>query len=254
MIIGRPSLLLHVFILMISQFHSRPLAAQLEGLENHYRKLEKKAKKQPQTIGFVQEGSELVENYSHLSQIILLRHGEPALNKKGWRKRKEAIKFVHDYDSVGIYEPEFIPVTLGQNELNVIHTSSINRSISTAEKVFNRSELQQSDPLFREFERKVFGFFNIKLPLKLWLAGSRVFWFMGLNKKGIERFSEAKARARKGALLLEEDAQKNGKTLLVSHGLLNHFLVKYLKKNGWTEIYDGGKGYLSQKMLVKYQP
>ncbi|MEM7107686.1 MAG: histidine phosphatase family protein, partial [Bacteroidota bacterium] len=187
-----------------------------------------------------------------LSQIILLRHGEPALNKKGSRKRKEAIQFIKEYDSVGIYPPEFIPVVIEPGELSVINTSSIPRSIATAELVFNQKDLQRPDSLFREFERKIFAFPNVKLGLKFWLTGSRILWFLGFNKKGIESFSKAKARAKAAAVLLEKDAAKNGKTILVSHGLLNHYLVKYLKKNGWTQVYDGGKGYLAQKVLVRY--
>ncbi|MEM1407922.1 MAG: histidine phosphatase family protein [Bacteroidota bacterium] len=226
--------------------------SQTERLEQYYDSLQRKSKKKPETIHFASEQMGLVADYAKLSQIILLRHGEPALDKKGWRKRKEAIRFIKDYDSVGIYPPEFIPVSIDDEELAVIYTSSIPRSISTARLVFNREDLQRPDSLFREFERKIFSFPNIKLGLKFWLTTSRVLWFMGFNKKGIESFSQAKARAREGANFLEKDVMLNRKTLLVSHGLLNHFLVKYLKKNGWTEVYDGGKGYLSQKMLVKY--
>ena len=76
---------------------------------------------------------------------------------------------------------------------------------------------------------------------------------LGFNKKGIESFKAAKLRAKNAASFLAKDATKNGKTLLVSHGLLNHYLVKYLKKRGWKEVYSGGKGYLSQRLLVKYQ-
>ncbi|MEL6558143.1 MAG: histidine phosphatase family protein [Bacteroidota bacterium] len=239
-----------ISLLLLSSFTA---TAQLEKVESFYSAMQKLAKEEGQTLRFVNADDGLVEDFSQLSQIILLRHGEPALNKKGWRKRKEAMQFVKDYDSVGIYKPAFVPIVLSKNELSVIHTSSINRSIATANKVLGLQDIQKPQPLFREFERKIFSFFNIKLPLKWWLTGSRVFWFMGMNKRGIESFGEAKKRAQKAALFLEEDAMQNGKTLLVSHGLLNHYLVKYLKKNGWEEVYDGGKGYLSQKMLVKYQ-
>jgi len=194
----------------------------------------------------------LVEDYSRLSQIILLRHGEPALNKKGWRKRKDAMAYIISYDTVSVYPPATLPILLHSDEVAIVYTSSLNRSISTASYVFP-DQVFQSEPLFREFERKVFSFFNIKLPLKWWLTGSRIFWFLGLNKKGIESFSEARIRAREGATFLQKDAQSNGKTLLVSHGLLNHYLVKYLEMDGWTEVFDGGKGYLSQKMLVRYE-
>ncbi|MEQ8714217.1 MAG: histidine phosphatase family protein [Cyclobacteriaceae bacterium] len=225
---------------------------QLICVESHFERLERLSKSTPQTIGFIQEDMNLVDDYSKLSQIILLRHGEPALNKTGWRRRKEAIQFVKDYDSVGIYTPEFIPVRLAPDELQVIHTSSIPRSIATAKLVFDQEDIQQPDPLFREFERKVYPFLNIKIPLKWWLNTSRRLWFMGTNKKGIERFSEARKRARAGAGFLEKEALDKGKALLVSHGLLNHYLVKYLKQNGWIEVYDGGSGYLSQKVLVRY--
>ena len=225
--------------------------AQFEKVEAHYNQLEKRSNEEKVTIQFVQEEMDLVEDYSKLNQIILLRHGEPALDKKGWRKRKEAVKYVRQYDSVGVYAPRYMPLLLAADEIEVIFTSTLNRSISTADQLFLRPQDQRADSIFREFERKVFSFFNLKLPLKWWTTGSRAFWIMGLNKKGIESFSEAKQRARNAALILESQASENGKALLVSHGLLNHYLVKYLKKNGWTEVFDGGKGYLSQKMLVK---
>lgn len=207
----------------------------------------------PSTVHFIQEEAKLVEDYSKLQQIILVRHGEPALNKHGSRKRTEAVQFVHAYDSVGIYPPAFVPVKLEQNELTLILTSSIPRAISTAEQVFQRTDIQRPDSVFREFERKILGFPNLKLPLKWWLTSSRVLWFMGMNKGGIERFSEAKKRARLASSLLEQDAAKQGKTLLVAHGLLNRYLVKSLQKKGWTVVFDGGNGYLSQRVLVRYE-
>lgn len=241
-----------ILVVLLLCFSSAAVFSQVDQVADFYGQVEKKNKQEHQTITFVSEEMNLVQDYSKLSQIILVRHGEPALNKKGWRKRKEAIQFTKDYDSVGIYPPEFVPVVLQPNEIKVIYTSSIPRSISTAALVLGQKELQYPDSMFREFERKIFSFPNMKLGLKFWLTTSRVLWFMGFNKKGIESFSEAKARARLGAEFLEKEALKEGKTLLVSHGLLNHFLVKYLKKQGWKEVYDGGKGYLSQKLLVKY--
>ncbi len=239
------------FIFFNGACHSA--SAQFESLEAHYKKLKKQSEEKPVAIQFVQEEMGLLEDYDNLNQIILLRHGEPALNKKGWRKRKEAVSFIIEYDSVGVYPPGYIPIKIRSNEIEVIFTSTLNRSISTAEQLFQRPEDQRADAIFREFERKIFSFPNIKLPLNWWLTGSRVFWFMGLNKKGIESFSEAKLRAKGAVAFLEKNTYENGKTLLVSHGLLNHYLAKYLMKNGWTEVFDGGKGYLSQKILVKYK-
>lgn len=224
--------------------------SQLEKVEAHYEQLEKQD--EPVTLSFIQEDSNLVADFSRLSQIILIRHGEPAMKHKGWKKRSEAKQYIKTYDSVGVFSPSFIPLKLQPNELSVIHTSSMQRSVSTAEQVFELDELMKPDPIFREFERKIFLFPNIKLPHGFWMSGSRGLWFLGINDKNVESRNEAIFRAKIAANFLNDDALQNGKTLLVSHGLLNRYLEKYLKKLGWKSVYNGGNGYLSQRMLVKY--
>lgn len=244
------------FRLLIGLIYSLTLTTvygQLEQVEAFYKEVEKQAHNQPITLQFLKEDTNLVQDPGRLSQIVLIRHGEPALDKKGWRKRSEAVQYIADYDSVGVYPPSFIPLTLAENEVDVIYTSSIYRSVSTAKQVFNRDDLLKPDSLFREFERKIFSAPNIKLPLKWWTTGSRILWFMGLNRKGIERKSDAKKRAQEVAAFLQQDAFNKGKTVLVSHGLLNRYVEKYLKKLGWKAVYNGGNGYLSQRMMVKYK-
>ena len=133
--------------------------AQLATVKDYYQTLEETSE-EAVTVTFVQEEFDLVEDFTSLQQIILLRHGEPALDKKGWRKRKEAMKFIRAYDSVGVFPPEFVPVSLNPEEIEVIFTSTLNRSISTATQVFQRPEDQQAEALYREFERKIFAFPN----------------------------------------------------------------------------------------------
>lgn len=224
---------------------------QPEEIVSYYKELEKEAKNGPVTIQFLQEEFTSSKGPSNIDQIILVRHGEPALHKKGWRTRKEAMTFIKQYDSVGVYAPKHHPVMLAAGDVEIIFTSTLQRSVSTAEQLFQGSENQKAEAVFREFERKVFWFPNVKLPLSWWMTGSRLLWLMGINKRGIESFADAKQRAKEAVMLLEEETTENGKVLLVSHGLLNHYLAKYLKKNGWNSVLDGGKGYLSQKMFVR---
>jgi len=228
-----------------------PLFSQTERIVEFYDAVEKAAGEEGFQLTFVQPEMNLVDDYENLQQIILIRHGEPALKKHGWLKRKEAQAFVRAYDSVGIYTPEKKPVLLYSNELDTIFTSSIPRAKNTAELIFGADIAFQPYPLFREFERKIFAFPNLRLPLKYWLVKSRILWFFGTNKKGIESFSKAKKRAKQGVELLEQKAARDGKVVLVSHGLLNRFLVKYLKKNGWQVARDGGSGYLASWLLVR---
>ena len=243
------SLILWVCLVAVSS----SVFGQLEQVVTHFKEIQDQSNDSPQTISFIQEEDQLVADFSKLSQIVLIRHGEPALYHKGRRSRIEAMEYIQRYDSVGIFTPHFIPFVIEPDELKVIHTSSINRAVSTAEQVFHRVDLQDPDPMYREFERKIFPFPNLRLPLKVWLYGSRLLWFIGLNDSGIESKKEAKERALKGAKTLALDAQTNGKTVLVSHGLLNRYLEDYLQDLGWVTVYDGGDGYLSQKMLVRYE-
>jgi len=227
--------------------------SQSKEIKEYYENAQKFTDGKPLKLSFVQEEMKLVENFEGLQQIMLIRHGEPALNKKGWRKRKGAQDFIKAYDTVGVYTPEHIPVMLYENEVKEIQTSSLERSKHTARILFGEGKTYVQDTIFREFERKIIGLPNIKLPLKFWLINSRIFWLLGMNKKGIESFSAAKKRTKRAVIKLEGLAEERGKVVLVSHGFLNRYLVKYLKKNGWEVAHDGGKGYLATWLLFKYE-
>jgi len=190
------------------------------------------------------------EPSAYIRQIILIRHGEPDLNKRGWRNRKEAIQYMHDYDSVGVVAFTNAPICTEHLHVKTIYHSSIPRATNTAQLAFEQYDLTPS-PDFREFERKTMKFFNIKLPLKFWTIGSRLLWFMGVNKKSIESFIAAKHRAESNAVFLANKSNNQGFVILVAHGLHNKYVKKYLRKMGWKKVYDSGNGYLSVKVLVK---
>ena len=134
---------------------------------------------------------------SSVQQIFIFRHGEPAMDKKGWKNRKEAIRYTEMYDSVGVFDFEQKPICLREKDIDVVYTSKLPRAINTAEKTFDTSMPLESHALFNEFERKIIQFPNIKLPVKFWSVATRIVWMMGFNKKGIESFSKAKDRSRR---------------------------------------------------------
>ena len=186
-------------------------------------------------------------------QIILIRHGEPDINKKGWRSRNQAEQFAGAYDTVGVIPFDkklhcFDGLTTGR-----VYHSSLPRSRHTAQLLFGGNLELIENAKFREFERKVMKFINLKMPLMFWLGTSRILWFMDMNDKDIETFEEAKSRARENALFLAEEAKKDGQVILVAHGLLNRYLIKYLEKNGWEQVRNEGSGYLSVNILAKVE-
>lgn len=202
-------------------------------------------------LDFIRE--EDIEEFEkfEIEQIFIIRHGEPAMIKKGWKNRKEAIKYTQMYDSVGVYDFTLKPICLRENDINSVYTSKLPRAIDTAEKTFGQSMPIDSRAMFNEFERKIIQFPNIKLPLKFWSITTRLVWAMGLNKKGIESFSQAKDRSRKVAYFLNDKAENDGKVILFSHGFLNRYIKKYLKKEGYTVVNLQGQHYLGAYYFCK---
>ena len=183
--------------------------------------------------------------------IILIRHGKPALNKKGWRGRHAAAQYAAAYDTVGV-EPfdNTIHCLEGISTGKAFH-STLPRSSHTAQLLFGDKLELIENARFREFERKVMKFVNLKMPLVFWLGTSRVLWLLNLNDKGIETFKQAKVRASENALFLAEEAKKDGQVILVAHGLHNKYVMKYLRKNGWKKVRNGGSKYLAVNVMVK---
>lgn len=185
-----------------------------------------------------------------VNRVVLIRHGQPNIDKKGWRNRKEAMKYVSDYDSVGIIPPDFTPVCLKAGQSVTVYHSTLPRAAHTAKLLFEDTPMV-ADPRFREFERKVMKFINVKLPLGFWVGTSRILWFAGVNKRNIESFKTAKRRAKGNAVFLASKATENGEVILVAHGLHNKFVMKYLRKTGWVKVRKGGSGYLAINILAK---
>lgn len=186
-----------------------------------------------------------------ISQIIIIRHGEPAMDKKGWKTREEAIRYTEMYDSVGVYDFDKKPICLRVHDVDTVFTSKLPRAIDTAEKTFaDEIELQQM-ALFNEFERKIIKFPDIYLPRSFWSGTSRLLWTVGFNDKGIESFKEAKDRSKAAAHFLNNYATVHGKSVLFAHGFLNRYIKKYLKQEGYKVIDMDGDKYLGAYYFYK---
>ncbi|MCD4729135.1 MAG: histidine phosphatase family protein [Bacteroidales bacterium] len=182
--------------------------------------------------------------------VILIRHGEPDLDKKGWRNRDEAIRYMQNYDSATVIPFSNKPLRLEDIPVDTIIHSSLPRARHTAQLAFGGSMVLMEDCNYREFERKTMRWCNIKMPTKCWTSGSRILWLLGLNDNNIESFGEAKDRAKNNAAGLAFQASIDGMVILVAHGLHNKYVKKYLRKAGWKLVYDNGNGYLSVKVMA----
>ncbi len=186
-----------------------------------------------------------------VQQIILIRHGEPCLDKKSARSRKAMKQYIYDYDTARVHEFDKSPVNIKTGEVDTIYSSSIVRASDTADKLFDDWFVIVEDSIFREFERGVFPLPLIHLRPKTWGVLSRIPWLIGLHSGKVEGFGTAKQRAKKDVVFLEQKTTQNGRVVLVAHGFLNRYLNKYLQEQGWQLSYDGGKGYLSVQVLSR---
>lgn len=202
-------------------------------------------------LDFVRNGDIDGLHESDILQIVLIRHGEPAMHKKGWRNRDEAIDFTRTYDSVGVYPFENKPICLRQLDIDTVYTSALPRAINTAERTFEGQIPLLNEPMFNEFERKIIEFPNIKLPMRFWSVTTRLVWMMGFNDKGIESFREAKRRSERAASLLDIKALDDGKVILFAHGFLNRSIKKYLKQRGYEVLNLDGQKYLGAYYFYK---
>ncbi len=203
-------------------------------------------------LRFIEEEDSLVADGSALQQIILLRHGQPQISKKGWINRIEAINYAIAYDTVGVMPFDKRPFT-GSSELHTVFTSELPRSMHSAYLLFGDDIEYRHLARFNEFERKIFKFANLKMPLGFWSGMSRILWLMGFNDRGIESYRAARYRAFYNALFLEDEVDRSSRALLVAHGFMNRYIAKHLKRRGWNMVNIKGKEYWGAYVLYRYR-
>lgn len=183
--------------------------------------------------------------------IFLVRHHKPQVTYQGLFNATQATRFITDYDAAGIEAIVNKPTGLPFTEVKRVHCSLLPRAKQTALAIFGPEVELVEDKLFNECERKILSLPLLRFPIKVWLAGARALWLLGLNHQGIETYQEARRRARQCAEKLQQYAHTEKKTVLVAHGVLNLFIRKYLRRLGWRVVRKDGRGYLAVTELVK---
>lgn len=203
-----------------------------------------------QYISFYPSEKDQTLNEKSVLQIILIRHGDPEINKNGWFTYKSARKYIQDYDKVGVKNIENPPVKLKDFQDVLIYSSSLYRAYDTSKNIFEENTEIKVDSSFIEFQREITPL-PLILPIKGWTTLSRFFWVIGLHSSDIPSFKSEKSRAEQNAVFLNKAANENKKVILVAHGFLNKYIVKYLKEKGWDHSYDGGNDYLAVQVMTK---
>jgi broad specificity phosphatase PhoE len=182
-------------------------------------------------------------------QIVLARHGEPALSRKCRLTSRQYRDWWARYELGGLRAGQSPPghVQEAARKAGVILTSTRKRSIETAKAVAADREMTH-DALFIEAPLPPPAFPDfVRLSPRAWGVVSRFWWWFFGHHEGQETRREAQARAAKAAELLDELAGQGQDVLLVAHGFFNTMIGLELRRKGWRCVCDRGFKYWSTR-------
>ncbi|MBS0000251.1 MAG: histidine phosphatase family protein [Cyclobacteriaceae bacterium] len=220
-------------------------------IEDFYQGTKKEGYSYDPPLRFITENDIPLKDDQGIIQIFLIRHGIPKIDRANWVSYYQASSFVKAYDTVEVYEIKDVPVNIRADEIDNVYSSPLRRARSTAEQLFGQRFNIIYDSLFREFRNEIVPIPRIRLPLSVWRVSSRIFWMVGLHSSEVPGLPEERRRANRAAEQLANMAKQEGHVVLVAHGFINRFIIRYLKKNGWQHSYDGGFEYTNVQVLSK---
>ena len=197
------------------------------------------------------ETAQPIAGVQRLGDVILVRHGRPALSRRVRLDWRGYVTWWASYGESGLGKEERPPEQLKAIACNadLILSSPLPRARETA-TALNNGRPVDSDPLFVEAPLPAPHIPFIKLRPGAWGVVSRICWWLGYAAKGESR-RHAKARARLAADRLAELASGRNMVVLCGHGWFNRMTRKVLRQRGWQCAYDGGDSYWAFR---RYEP
>jgi broad specificity phosphatase PhoE len=164
-------------------------------------------------------------------KIYLIRHGEPLVVHNQKANLLGYAKWLRSYYHAGIKLDEEKAADVARRVCgqSKYFSSDLKRAVQTAAAVRQGAEVTK-EKVFREVELPLVAL-PITAKCSSWLVLSRLLWFCGIGNRG-ESFKQAKARVLKAVARLVEEAKKQD-VVLFSHGMMNYFIAKELKRLGW---------------------
>jgi len=185
-------------------------------------------------------------------EIILARHGEPALSRKVRLNAYGYRGWWALYEAGGLKEGQIPPgdLMIFARGARAVLSSTRPRAMESVAAITGDTPYV-SDPIFVEAPLPpppLPGW--IRLSPKLWGVLSRACWWFLDFHDGQESRAQAETRAGIAAGRLIELAAR-GDVLLVAHGFFNTMIVRALKARGWRYAENQGWKYWSVKRLTR---
>ena len=185
--------------------------------------------------------------------IILARHGRPALSRKCWLNARQYRDWWHRYDLGGLLEGQTPPDDLLETARNakLVYASTLRRAQETAQAV-TMGRAYETDAVFVEAPLPPPHWPDwFKMPPRHWGVVSRIWWHLFNRHDGQESRQQAEARAERAANLLITRASEGGDVLVLAHGYFNHMVGQALIQQGWKLVENQGFKYWRQRRFSK---
>lgn len=192
-------------------------------------------------------GAQPLNTPAPLAELVLVRHGRPALSRKKSISAHDYIAWWAAYGESSLAEGQTPPAALLEvaARADYIISSPLPRAHETAQALAGGKEIQLN-PIFVEAPLPSPPIPFIKLKPGTWGVFSRIFWWMGYSAEGESR-RHAELRAIEAADHLIELAQNRTLVILCAHGWFNRMIRRVLRERGWKNTYDGRDDYWSRR-------
>ena len=187
-------------------------------------------------------------------RIYIIRHAEVDIESPGWGSSKEAFNFKEQYNKAPIRnfapEPTLKKINNSEN-IDTIFCSPQMRAVQTAHILFGNKVILNINENLMELQYPVIKCRVIRMPVRVWLTASMIFWMAGTNNDSLPSYRQRKHGLEKYSEEIIKYSERHDEIVIVAHGVVNKELIRILKKKGWKSDQKDGFGNLSVNCLMK---
>ncbi|QEI06188.1 histidine phosphatase family protein [Pigmentiphaga aceris] len=184
-------------------------------------------------------------------EIILMRHGKPALGPISKVSARDMKQWIEQYDLAGIVD-ESVPQASQAlaRRANIVVSSSAPRALASVAALGLSPSL--IDAVFCEAQLPHGRWTQPRLSPFTWAFMLRMAWLGGFAPT-VESARDAGLRADQAMQQLQTLAGEEN-VLLLGHGFMNRMIGKRLERAGWARHESSGSRYWSASTYRKPEP
>lgn len=196
----------------------------------------------------------LSENVFANTKIYLIRHARVQVEIPGWSSSKIAYQYKQEYNinPIEVFDPAIVLKKIDNPEtIDSVFCSPQLRAVQTAGLLFNNQAVLNINENLMELQYPVIQWPVIKMPVRVWLTTSMIFWMAGNNHDSIPTYQQRKQSLENYSDEIIDYTERHGRSIVIAHGVVNRELIRILKKKGWKFEHKDGFGNLSVNCLEK---